>query len=306
MIDVTVIIPTFNRRQFLPIALESVFNQRNVCAECIVIDDCSNDGSVEFIRERYKDQELVVIEKLRRSGPQSSRNLGIMAARGDFIVFLDSDDYFEPDSLFHRVNLCRTQELDALFSGYQIKFVGRYWSLVKSVQGDVRLRPIDYPAALLNFKIAHTISILYRRSAYPNLKLDELLVSGHDDELSLNLIRSGRHSFDDKIVGTVIHHVGERVATPRNLMIGDAQLLQRYAKDIAFEHGQDYLNRRKAEALAGLWSIGHFKSSAFLLENISNRFSKFSVLIFSLIYLPRKLLELLYKNVLMATVRALL
>jgi hypothetical protein len=89
MIDVSVIIPTFNRRQDLPIALDSVFQQAGVRVECIVIDDCSDDGTVGYIRERYKDQPLVVIEKPQRNGAQASRNLGIVIAKGEFITFLD-------------------------------------------------------------------------------------------------------------------------------------------------------------------------------------------------------------------------
>src|ERR1700739_2288069 len=233
MIDVSVIIPTSNRRQALPIALDSVFGQPGVRVECIVVDDCSDDGSVEFIRERYRANELVVIETQRRRGPQSSRNLGMAAARGEFVTFLDSDDYFEPGTLAERVRECRTRQLDALFSGYRVKFVGRRWDLVKNVRTELRPRPADYAAALRDFKISPMIVIMYRRAAHPALRLDETLASGHDDDLSLHLIKTCRHGFDDIAAATIIQHVGERVATPRNLMIGDAQLLRKYAGDVA-------------------------------------------------------------------------
>jgi len=77
MIDVSVIIPTFNRLKDLELALDSVFGQESVRLECIVVDDGSTDGTVESIRDRYSDQNLVIIEKQSRSGPQASRNLGI-------------------------------------------------------------------------------------------------------------------------------------------------------------------------------------------------------------------------------------
>lgn len=306
MIDVSVIIPTFNRRRDLPVALDSVFQQPNVRVECIVIDDCSEDGTVEYINDRYKDQALVVIEKPRRSGAQASRNLGIAAAKGEFITFLDSDDYFEPGTLAERVRLCRAQGLDALFSGYRVLFAGRRWDLVKNVRTTVRSCPSDYAAALRDFKIAPMITIMYRREAHPGLKLDENLASGHDDDLALHLVRTCRYSFDDILAATIIQHVGERVATPRNLMIGDAQLLQKYAADIARNHGRRHLIQRRARALAGLWSAGQFKRAVLLRPLTPSHDSMLPALILGVFYLPLRVLAGLRKRAMMAVVRAVL
>ncbi|MBV8045720.1 MAG: glycosyltransferase family 2 protein [Paludibacterium sp.] len=306
MIDVSVIIPTFNRRQDLPIALDSVLGQPGVNVECIVVDDRSSDGTVEYIRERYKNHPLTVIEKPRRSGPQSSRNLGMNAAQGEFVTFLDSDDYFEPDTLRKRVQHCRDGGLDALFSGYCVKFVGRRWDLVKNVRTEARNCPADYAAALRDFKIAPMITIMYRRSAHENLKLDESLASGHDDDLALHLIRSCRFAFDDIPSATIIQHVGERVATPRNLMIGDAQLLKKYAADIAMAHGVRYLTRRRAQALAGLWSAGQFDRSALLAPERPGEGSLAAAFALGAAYLPGRMLRMLRKRLLMAAVRAAL
>jgi len=306
MIDVSVIIPTFNRRRDLPVALDSVFGQPGVQVECIVVDDCSDDGTVAYVQERYRDRPLVVIEKPRRSGPQASRNLGMAAARGEFVTFLDSDDHFEPDTLADRVRLCRERQLDALFSGYRVKFVGRRWDLVKNVRTDGRTCPPDYAAALRNFKIAPMITIMYRREAHAGLTLDESLASGHDDDLSLHLIRTCRYVFDDIPSATIIQHVGERVATPRNLMIGDAQLLQKYADDIVQHHGVVYLTRRRALALAGLWSIGEFRHSALLRPRGPGRGPMLAALLLGLLYLPPRWLAALRKRAMLAAVRAVL
>jgi glycosyltransferase involved in cell wall biosynthesis len=306
MIDVSVIIPTYNRLRDLPVALDSVFGQPGVSVECIVVDDGSTDGTVEHIRERYGDRELVVIEKPRRSGPQASRNLGMAAARGEFVTFLDSDDHFEPGTLAQRVRRCRDDGLDALFSGFRVKFVGRRWDLVKNVGTAARTCPADYAAALLDFKIAPMITILYRRAAHAGLKLDESLASGHDDDLSLHLIRTGRFAFDDVPAATIIQHVGERVATPRNLMIGDAQLLQKYAADLARLHGVGYLTRRRAQALAGLWSVGQFRRTAQLRPADPGHGSMAAALALGLLELPRRWGAAARRRLMMAAVRAVL
>jgi len=306
VIDISVVIPTFNRRQDIPTALDSVFAQPGIRIECIVVDDGSSDGTVAYIRDRYLDHSLVIIEKERRSGPQSSRNLGMRAARGEFVTFLDSDDYLEPDTLAARVRHCREAGLDALFSGYCVRFVGRRWDLVKNVRRDRRSCPADYAAALSDFKIAPMITIMYRRAAHAGLELDESLASGHDDDLALHLIRHGRFAFDDILAATIVQHVGERVATPRNLMIGDAQLLAKYAVDVVRHHGPGDLTRRRARALAGLWSVGQFGRSTLLLPPRQGEGSTVAALALAALALPLLLLRGLRKRVLMAALRTAL
>ncbi|MEN7432885.1 glycosyltransferase family 2 protein [Chromobacterium sp. TRC.1.1.SA] len=306
MIDISVIIPTFNRIGCLPDALDSVFSQPGVRVECIVVDDGSSDGTVSYIRERYKARDLIVIEKPSRSGPQVSRNLGMEVASGEFVTFLDSDDYFEPNTLAERVLRCREQGLDALFSGYRVQFVGNQWDLVKNIDRSSRICPVDYSTALLDFKIAPTSSIMFRREPHAALKLDESLVSGHDDDLSLRLIRAGRFAFDDTLAMVLVHHPGEHVATPRNLMIGDAQLLQKYATDLVRQHGCGYLNRRRGQALAGLWSVGQFKRTALLCPAAADHGSMAVALALGVLYLPRRWWGSLRKRVMMRAVRMVL
>ena len=100
--------------------------------------------------------------------------------------------------------------------------------------------------------------------------------------------------------------MGERVATPRNLMIGDAQLLQKYAKDIVRFHGLDYLTERRAYALAGLWSVAQFKRSA-LLQPCENGYGlKTATFLYAVIYLPLRIMISLRKRLLMIAVRIIL
>jgi len=306
MIDVTVIIPTFNRLKSLLVAVDSVFSQPDVNAECIVVDDCSTDGTVEYIRERYAKHTLVAIEKDRRSGPQSSRNQGLSKARGEFVTFLDSDDYFEPNTLAKRIQRCRKDNLDALFSGYRVKHKGHHWDLIKEVDSSKRFCPSDYKMALCDFKIAPMITIMFRRSTNIGLTLDETLVSGHDDDLTLSLIRTCRYEFDDILAATIVQHAGERIATSRNLMIGNAQLLKKYTSDIYRLHGKSHLTQKRSIALAGLWVVAEFKRTASILPEHPSQGSMFPALIFGLIRLPSTWWNELYKRLKMRILRIVL
>lgn len=92
---VTVYIPTYNRLELLKRAVQSVLNQDYKNIELIVVDDQSNDGTVEYLRQLSETNENVrYLVNIKNSGACFSRNRAIFSARGYFITGLDDDDYF--------------------------------------------------------------------------------------------------------------------------------------------------------------------------------------------------------------------
>lgn len=92
---VTVYIPTFNRLELLQRAVESVRNQTYKNLEIIVVDDCSTDGTQEYLVKLSKEDERVrYFLKEKNSGACVSRNIAIENAKGKFITGLDDDDVF--------------------------------------------------------------------------------------------------------------------------------------------------------------------------------------------------------------------
>jgi len=87
---VSAVIPAFNRRDYLPRAIDSALAQTVPVDEIIVVDDGSTDGSAELVRSRYGSRVRVV--RQANSGVAGARQRGIQEARGDWIAFLDSDD----------------------------------------------------------------------------------------------------------------------------------------------------------------------------------------------------------------------
>ena len=102
--DISVIIPTWNRADRLADAIESVFNQSVAVHEVIVVDDGSTDNTREMIARRYGDIRYIYQEN---RGVSSARNTGIKAASGEWIALLDSDDRWLPDKLEQQQELIR-------------------------------------------------------------------------------------------------------------------------------------------------------------------------------------------------------
>lgn len=96
MIETSVIIPTFNRLNFLKEAIDSVLTQSYATLELLIVDDGSTDGTAEFVASL---NDRVRTFNQPNHGPSAARNFGIRQARGEFIAFLDSDDLWLPDKL---------------------------------------------------------------------------------------------------------------------------------------------------------------------------------------------------------------
>ena len=109
---VSVIIPTYNRRELLGLAIDSVLNQTYDNFELLVIDDGSDDGTDEFVASYGNKVRYLYQDNL---GASAARNTGIRAARHDLLAFLDSDDQFTSEKLECQVS-AMLREPDFLIS----------------------------------------------------------------------------------------------------------------------------------------------------------------------------------------------
>jgi len=109
--DVSVIIPTYDRPQKTRRAINSVLRQDSIAVELIVVDDAS-PVPLELSQEE-RDRGVRIITQSKNAGPAAARNAGVAASTAPFIGFLDSDDFFLPDTLARRVEEARRSGSDA-------------------------------------------------------------------------------------------------------------------------------------------------------------------------------------------------
>lgn len=97
---VTIIIPVYNTEKYLRKCLDSVVNQTYKNIEIIIINDASIDNSKNIINEYAKyNKKIKVITKTHNAGLSEARNIGLRYAQGDYIFFLDSDDYLHQNTI---------------------------------------------------------------------------------------------------------------------------------------------------------------------------------------------------------------
>ena len=91
---VSVIIPAYNQEKYLSEALNSACNQTYMNVEVIVVNDGSSDGTEALVREASKKYRNLIYIYQENQGLASTRNNGIKASSGDYLAFLDSDDFW--------------------------------------------------------------------------------------------------------------------------------------------------------------------------------------------------------------------
>lgn len=97
MIKISVIIPIYNGEEHLKKCIDSVLKQTEKNIEIILVDDGSKDNSLDICRNYAKQDSRIVVIHQENYGVSVARNIGIGKARGEYIGFVDSDDWIEPD-----------------------------------------------------------------------------------------------------------------------------------------------------------------------------------------------------------------
>ena len=93
---VSIIVPVYNSEKYLSACLESIINQTYPHLEIILINDGSTDGSLKIINQFIKKDSRIKLIDQKNQGQSAARNQGLRLATGEFISFIDSDDYIKP------------------------------------------------------------------------------------------------------------------------------------------------------------------------------------------------------------------
>ncbi len=118
-IKVSVIVPVYNVEKYLPKCLDSIINQTLKDIEIIVVNDESPDNSEEIIKKYLKKDKRIVYLKKENGGLGSSRNKGMEHAKGEYLYFVDSDDWIDNDTLEKMYYEALNNDLDIVICGYK-------------------------------------------------------------------------------------------------------------------------------------------------------------------------------------------
>ena len=230
---VSVVIPNYNKGDFVSAALASVLDQTLKDLEVVLVDDASSDSSVSQARELLsKDSRIRILQHPRRKGPGAARNTGIRAARGMLIALLDSDDVYAPEWLEHAVRRISTENSDcvAYADWWLINARGERLSRKRAhtkssgyLFGDFLLQSLEVNSVLVAPKQCFLEAGLY----------DESVTWGEDYDMVLRLAKRFPFVYvDEEAYGYRLHPGNSwRPFSKRELYRYKARVLERYVAD---------------------------------------------------------------------------
>lgn len=173
---VSVVMPTYNRADLLPRAINSILNQTYDKFEFIIVDDASTDGSAELLKNYANiDTRIKILTNEKNRGISYSRNRGTDFAKGKYVAIMDSDDYSEPTRLEkHVAYLEKNKDVMALNS--------TYLELGKEIEGANNWIPPLRFDIIFHLKNYYTNLALFRTDFVRkhNIRYNENLISSED------------------------------------------------------------------------------------------------------------------------------
>ncbi len=119
-IKVSVVMPIYNACKYIRPALDSICAQTLAEIEIICVDDGSTDTSLDMVKIYQKNDSRIRIITETNAGPGLARNNGFKRARGEYVAFLDADDFYEPSLLEKLYDLSKQDDLDIAICKYDI------------------------------------------------------------------------------------------------------------------------------------------------------------------------------------------
>lgn len=192
--QVTVVIPAYNASATVVRAIDSVVAQHGVAVEIIVIDDGSADNTAAVVNTRIIDLPNARLLRMHKNGGVSAaRNLGISAARGTYLAFLDADDVWHPGKLARQL-ACIEADPQVTLVSCNSRLLTPDGTVLK--EGHVNRPPVEGAEAwktLLTYNFIPTPTVLTRTALVRECGgFDEAMAVGEDLDLWIRLATHGK------------------------------------------------------------------------------------------------------------------
>lgn len=183
MKKVSVIIPLHNEEKYIKECIESVINQTYKNLEIIVVDDKSTDNSLKELK-KIKDERIKVIKLKENQGVSNARNKGVEKATGDYICFLDSDDFWDKDKIKKQIKFIK----DKTFIYSRYAYTSKDGKVIKEAKV---AKQLNYKQALKNTCIfTSTVMFDMSKVAKEDLHMPKLQM-GEDTYAWWNVLKKG-------------------------------------------------------------------------------------------------------------------
>ena len=196
----TVVITTYNHGKYLPKAIQSVLHQDYLNKEIILVDDGSTDNTKEIIAG-YKQIKYIF---QKNAGLSAARNTGINASKGEYLVFLDADDWFLDRAFSKGIHALNADPTVAFSYGSHIKVNENNEAVLADEEQDIA--DLHYLHLLPHNFIAMHAAVVYRRWVFNNFRFDTSLKACEDYDIYLKITRCHRVVYHSHVMAAYRKH----------------------------------------------------------------------------------------------------
>lgn len=197
MSKVSIIVPIYNGENVLSRCIDSILNQSYKNLEIILINDGSKDKSIDILRKYEKLDDRIIVINNENKGVSETRNIGVMQATGDYIQFIDSDDYIELDMIEKTIKLMEKENADLVITGLFLdiedgkKINSAIQTFEKETCRDKKIIAQNVISRLNGTYINSPVNKLYKKSIIVdnNIKMDKGIDLGEDLIFNLEYIK---------------------------------------------------------------------------------------------------------------------
>lgn len=231
--DISVIIPTYNRRDTILRSVESVLCQTYPVQEVIIADDCSSDDTEEVVK-RLQDARIRYCRLPRNRGAGGARNFGAAQARFDWIAFHDSDDVWRNEKI--EKQMCyyeRHPDCDLIYCAYELRLSADQAVVVPDAAGSGRLNlEGDMFRGLLLQNSIGAPTVLMKKKLFEEIGgFDETMSSLEDWDFALKAAKACRIGFVPEVLMDAANSEGGISSDENAYFQSRCHMIRRYLPD---------------------------------------------------------------------------
>ncbi|MBO6195202.1 MAG: glycosyltransferase family 2 protein [Bacilli bacterium] len=247
---ISIIIPCYNSSNTIRKCIDSIINQSYKNLEIIIIDDGSKDNTFDICKEIQKKDNRIKLFKKNNSGVSATRNFGVSHANGDYVTFVDSDDYLEFDCyerITKSINICN---YDFIRYNFKYDFEKTNNNLHLLINGDISSidEKLLVKTVICSSSIYPTYSplLIIKKNIAKNIVFDEKLSYLEDKDYYLSLIEKTKKGYfldEKKYIVTINNESASRnIKNSKNNIRSILALMDKIKNYYLYEQYSDIIN----------------------------------------------------------------
>lgn len=255
---ISVIIPVYNVEKYIKRCLESVINQTYKDIEIIIIDDGSTDNSGIICEEYSKRDKRIKVVHTENAGAARARNIGLDMAKGEYISFIDSDDWIMLNFLSTLLYLCKDNDadiakcetIDVKDENFKINNNNTEIKIYnsKEIMNSIYSQPKLFNVAVMNK--------LYKRKIFENLRFKEGVINEDEEILCKLIYRANKIAVTNQIL--YCYFLSENSVTRSEFRIKNLDILEIFESRLKFLTDKGFHELYKQTEAQYLRIIGNF------------------------------------------------